>query len=260
MSRFEGKVAIIAGGARGLGGKVAEDFVKEGGRVVIGDINKDLGAELASKLGKEKAFFVELDVTNEEQCAHIVEMAWRTFGGLDCLMNSAISINGGGLVDLPLKMWQRTVDVGLTGTFLMGRAFARRLIAEQRAGAAVNMTSVAAFNAYGGSGAYSTVKASIIHLTELMAIEWAPHKIRVNAVAPGTVETPLTAYLKDPEVRRVRSETIPLGRVGQPEDVSPAVLYYLSDDASWVTASTIVVDGGVNQSLMNHIPGRNWTK
>ena len=91
-----------------------------------------------------------------------------------------------------------------------------------------------------------------------MAVEWAPHGIRVNAVAPGTVETPLTAYLKDPEVRRQRSEGIPLARVGQPGDVSPAILYFLSDDADWVTASVLAVDGGVNKSLMNHIPGRAW--
>jgi NAD(P)-dependent dehydrogenase (short-subunit alcohol dehydrogenase family) len=260
MSRFQGKVAIVAGGARGLGGRIAEDFVEQGGRVAIGDVDGTLGAELAAKIGEERAVFVQADVTDSAQCMSIVDAAWSRFGSADCLVNSAISINGGELLDLPLEKWQRTVDIGLTGTFLMGQAFARRSIAAKQKGSIVNLSSVAAFNPYGGSGAYSTVKAAIIHLTELMAIEWAPYGIRANAVAPGTVETPLTAYLKDPEIRRLRSETIPLARVGQPEDVSPAVLYFLSDDAAWVTAATLAVDGGVNMSLMNHIPGRTWSK
>lgn len=241
-----------------MGEKFAEDFVGQGGRVAIGDVNAGLGSELASRLGNDKAVFVDTDVTDPAQCANVVDVAWKEFGSLDYLVNSAIAINGGELIDLPLDKWRATIDIGLTGTFLMGQAFARRMVSAKRKGAVVNLSSVSAFHPYGGSGAYSTVKAAIIHLTELMAVEWAPHGIRVNAVAPGTVETPLTAYLKDPEVRRQRSEGIPLARVGQPGDVSPAILYFLSDDADWVTASVLAVDGGVNKSLMNHIPGRTW--
>ncbi|WP_409410485.1 SDR family NAD(P)-dependent oxidoreductase [Bradyrhizobium sp. AUGA SZCCT0160] len=96
-------------------------------------------------------------------------------------------------MDLPLNKWRATIDIGLTGTFLMGQAFARRMVSARRKGAVVNLSCVSAFHPYGGSGAYSTVKAAIIHLSELMAVVWAPHWIRVNAVAPGTVETPLTA-------------------------------------------------------------------
>lgn len=260
MKRFEDKVAIVAGGARGLGGRVAEDFVAEGGRVVIGDVNAELGKELAARLGREKALFVDLDVTNPSQCERIVEAAVQSFGSPGYLVNSAISINGASLLELSLDKWQQTINVGLTGTFLMAQAFARHRVKEGKPGAIVNLSSVAAFNPYPGAGAYSTVKAAIIHVSELMAIEWAPHGIRVNAIAPGTVETPLTAYLKDPEIRRQRSETIPLGKVGQPDDVSRGILYFLSDDASWVTAATLAIDGGVNMSLMNHIPGRTWSR
>ncbi len=258
MGRFVGKVAIVAGGARGLGRRVSEDFVQEGGKVVIGDVNEPLGRELAARLGAENALFVELDVQDGAACARIVEQTVTTFGAADCLVNSAISINAGSLLDLPLDRWRRTVDVGLTGTFLMAQAFARHRVATGRPGAIVNLSSVAAWNPYGGAGAYSTVKAAIVHVSELMAIEWAPYGIRVNAVAPGTVETPLTAYLQDPEIRRLRAESIPLGRIGQPEDVSSGILYLLSDQASWVTATTLTIDGGANRSLMNHIPGRNW--
>ena len=260
MQRFKGKVAIVAGGARGLGERVAEEFVKEGGRVIIGDINLELGKDLADRLGPAKALFVKLDVTDPLQCRNAVEEAKRAFGSLDYLVNSAISINGAALLDLSLDKWQKTIDVGLTGTFLMAQAFARHLVETGIPGAMVNLSSVAAFNPYGGAGAYSTVKAAIVHASELMAIEWAPYRIRVNVIAPGTVETPLTAYLKDPEIRRQRSETIPLGRVGQPEDVSHAILFLLSDAASWITAATLAVDGGVNMSLMNHIPGRSWSQ
>lgn len=249
---------MIAGGARGIGGQVARDVVAAGGRVAIGDVNVELGTELAAELGADSALFQSLDVTEEASCGAFVAATAARFGIPSGLVNSAISINGGALLDLPLDAWRKTIDVGLNGAFLMGRSFARCLGEAGTGGAVVNLSSVAAFNPYGGSGAYSTVKAAIVHLSGLMALEWAPLGIRVNAVAPGTVETPLTAYLNDPEVRRVRSETIPLGRVGQPEDVSALILYLLGDAASWVTASTMVVDGGVNQSLMNHIPGRSW--
>lgn len=210
------------------------------------------------EVGQRQGCFCRYRRNRPAQCANVVDVAWKEFGSLDYLVNSAIAINGGELIDLPLDKWRATIDIGLTGTFLMGQSFARRMVSARRKGAVVNLSSVSAFHPYGGSGAYSTVKAAIIHLTELMAVEWAPHGIRVNAVAPGTVETPLTAYLKDPEVRRQRSEGIPLARVGRPGDVSPAILYFLSDDADWVTASVLAVDGGVNKSLINHIPGRTW--
>ncbi|UPJ71853.1 SDR family oxidoreductase [Bradyrhizobium sp. 187] len=260
MQRFKGKVAIVAGGARGLGGSAAEELAREGARVVVADTNRELGTDLAESIGRGRATFVEVDVRSPDACANAIAAAERSFGPPDLLVNSAISINGAALLELDLEAWNTTLNVGLTGTFLMAQAFARSAAGSQRRGAIVNLSSVAAFNPYGGAGAYSTVKAAIVHLTQLMALEWAPHRIRVNAVAPGTVETPLTAYLKDPDVRRGRTATIPLGRIGQPLDVAKSILFLLSDDADWITGSTLAVDGGFNNSLMNHIPGRNWSK
>ena len=258
MYSFKDKVLMVAGGGRGIGGQVARDFVAAGGKVAIGDINSSLGRQLAFELGPDGSMFFPLDVTVEESCKDFVAETQKAFGRLDCLVNSAISINAGTLLDMSVADWKKTIDIGLTGSFVMARSFVAALLETERPGAIVNMSSVAAFNPYSGTGSYSTVKASILHLSDLMAIEWSRYGIRVNAIAPGTVETPLTAYLQDPEIRRVRSETIPLGRVGQPADVSGAVLYLLSDAAAWVTASTLVIDGGVNASLMNHIPGRSW--
>jgi NAD(P)-dependent dehydrogenase (short-subunit alcohol dehydrogenase family) len=255
---FDGKTLIVTGGARGIGAEVARQFVRAGGRVGIGDLNIELGRALARELGDDKALFIPVDVTREGDCQAFVEQVIARFGPLDALVNSAIAINAGSLLEVSVDDWKKTLDIGLTGTFTMARTFVRAMKPTLRPGAIVNLSSVAAFNPYSGTGSYSTTKASVIHLSELMAIEWAPLGIRVNAVAPGTVETPLTAYLRDPAVRQARIDTIPLKRVGQPEDVAGAVLYLLSDAASWVTASTLVIDGGVNASLMNHIPGRAW--
>jgi NAD(P)-dependent dehydrogenase (short-subunit alcohol dehydrogenase family) len=155
--------------------------------------------------------------------------------------------------------WRKTLDVGLTGTFLMALAFAARLVGEKKPGAIVNISSIGGQHPYGGAGSYSATKAGITLPTEQMALEWAQYGIRVNAVAPGTIETPLTTYLNDPEVRESRRKAVPLGRIGLPADISSGVLYLLSDDASWVTATTLTIDGGVSRSLFNHMKGRKWS-
>jgi NAD(P)-dependent dehydrogenase (short-subunit alcohol dehydrogenase family) len=259
MSSFLGKTAIVTGGASGIGERVAEDIVAHGGNVVIGDVNGDLGKKLSSRLGATKAKFVELDVSRSPDCKHAVEMAQSAFGGLDFLVNCAIAMNAKPLIELSEPAWRKTLDVGLTGTFLMCQAFAGHLVREKRPGAIVNISSIGAQHPYGGAGPYSTVKAGIILLTEQMALEWARYGIRVNAVAPGTIETPLTAYLKDPDVRESRKEAVPLGRIGQPADISNGILYLLSDAASWVTATTLTIDGGVSRSLFNYMKGRKWS-
>jgi len=259
MNRFAGKTAVIAGGARGIGEKVAEDIVAQGGNVVIGDMNRDLGEELSSRLGPANAKFVELDVSRSSDCEVALDLAQSAFGGVDLLVNCAIAMNAGPLIELSEDAWRKTLDVGLTGTFLMSRAFAARLIREKKPGAIVNISSIGGQHPYGGAGSYSAVKAGITLLTEQMALEWAQYSIRVNALAPGTIETPLTTYLKDPEVRESRRGAVPLGRIGLPADISNGVLYLLSDDASWVTATTLTIDGGVSRSLFNHMKGRKWS-
>ncbi|MFJ9762010.1 SDR family NAD(P)-dependent oxidoreductase [Streptomyces sp. NPDC101149] len=258
MSSFIGKTAIITGGASGIGQRVAEDIVAQGGNVVIGDVNVALGKKLASKLGSHGSF-VELDVSRGADCSLAIETAVSTFGGVNFLVNSAIRMAAKPLIELSETDWRKTLDVGLTGTFLMSQAFARHLNKKGSPGAIVNISSIGAQHPYGGSGPYSAVKAGVTLLTEQMAIEWAEHGIRVNALAPGTIETPLTTYLKDPEVRESRTRAVPLQRIGQPADISNGVLYLLSDSASWVTATTLTVDGGVTKTLFNYLKGRGWS-
>ena len=259
MSSFAGKTAIVTGGASGIGERVAEDIVAQGGNVVIGDVNGDLGKKLSSRLGATKAKFVELDVSRSLDCEQAVEAARSAFSGFDFLVNCAIAMNAKPLIELSEAGWRNTLEVGLTGTFLMSRAFAAGLVREKRPGAIVNVSSIGARHPYGGAGPYSTVKAGITLLTEQMALEWAQHGIRVNAVAPGTIETPLTTYLNDPDIRESRREAVPLGRIGQPADISNGIMYLLSDAASWVTATTLTIDGGVSRSLFNYLKGRKWS-
>jgi NAD(P)-dependent dehydrogenase (short-subunit alcohol dehydrogenase family) len=259
MSSFAGKIAVVAGGASGIGEKVAEDIVARGGNVVIGDMNTDLGEALSSRLGATLAKFIKLDVSRSLECERAVETARSAFGGVDFLVNCAIAMSAKPLIELSEAEWHKTLDVGLTGTFLMSQAFAARLVGEKKPGAIVHISSIGGQHPYGGSGSYSAAKAGITLLTEQMALEWAQYGIRVNAVAPGTIETPLTTYLNDPEVRKSRREAVPLGRIGLPADISSGVLYLLSDDASWATATTLTIDGGVSRSLFNHMKGRKWS-
>jgi len=257
MRKFEGKVALVTGGARGIGERTAIDFVRNGGSVVIGDVNQDLGQALARGIGEAATYF-PLDVTDPDSCVAFVAEGIGRYGRVDYLVNSAVRIKSGPLLDLSLSDWEEGLRVGLTGTFLATQAFGRELVKAGRPGAVVNLSSIGGRFPYSGSGAYSSVKGAIVRLTEQFALEWASHGIRVNAVAPAHVETPLLVYLKDPDVKRTRSAVTPLGRVGQPEDISSAILYLLSDEASWVTATTIDIDGGLGKSIMNHLAGRKW--
>ena len=258
MGRFEGKVCIVAGGARGIGGKTAEFYAAEGGRVLIGDVLEKEGRELAARLGPGKALFQRLDVTDPASCRAAVERAAGEFGAADHLVNCAIRMAPGPLVDLAPEGWRLVVEVGLHGTFFMCQAFGRWLIAQGRPGAIVNLSSSAGLAPYTLVGAYSTVKAGIIMLSQQLGLEWARKRIRVNAVCPGHTETPLTAYLRDPEIKRGRAEVTPWGRVGQPEDIAHGILYLLSDQADYVTATWLAIDGGLTPSIFNHMPGRKW--
>jgi NAD(P)-dependent dehydrogenase (short-subunit alcohol dehydrogenase family) len=257
MAEFDGQVLIVTGGARGIGEAVARAFVERGGRVVLADVDVGLGTTLEAQLGRASVFH-RADVRDPAQCQATVERAVAAFGRVDCLVNSAIKMAPGPLADLALEDWRTVIDTGLTGTFLMTQAFGRWVIAQKRTGAVVNLSSMAGYQPYGAAGAYSTVKAAVLMLTDHFAIEWARKGIRVNAVAPGHIETPLTAYLKDPAIKQGRSDVTPLGRVGQVDDVVGGILFLLSDEARYVTATNLVMDGGVTKSIFNHMPGRTW--
>ena len=259
MSRFNGKVCIVTGGASGIGAKTAEMFVEQGGQVVIGDVDDALGESVVAGIGADHASYMHLDVREPDACRAAVDLAVECYGGVDCVLNSAIKMAPGMLKDLSLEDWNTMVNIGLTGTFLMTQAAGGWMIDNGRKGSIVTMSSIGGRQPYGMSGAYSTVKAAVMMLAEHFAIEWGPRQIRVNSIVAGHIETPLTAYLKDPEIKRGRSEVTPLLRVGQPVDIANAIMFLFSDEADYITATALNVDGGITKSVMNHMPGRKWS-
>ncbi len=255
---FAGAVLVAAGGATGIGAETAREWVQRGGRVVIGDINEEDGRRLAAELGEGSALFVPLDVRSRDACAEAIRAAVERFGGVKALLNAAVKMNPGPLLQQRDEDWNASVDVGLTGYLRMGQAFAGWLIEHGQQGAIVNLSSISAAQPYDGAGPYSVVKAGVTMLTQLMALEWASYGIRANSVAPGPVLTPLTAFLRDPAIREARASAIPLGRIGAVEDIAPTIVFLLSDDASWITAEEVTIDGGVTRSIFKHLPGRVW--
>ncbi|HEX6541257.1 MAG TPA: SDR family oxidoreductase [Ktedonobacterales bacterium] len=253
-----GDVLLVAGGATGIGAETARLWVRRGGRVAIGDINAADGQKLADELGAENALYTSLDVRSAGACADAVRATVERFGSVKSLLNTAIKMNPGPLLEQHDEEWSASLDVGLTGYLRTGQAFARWLVDHKQPGSIVNISSISATQPYDGAGPYSVVKAGVTMLTELMAIEWAPYGIRANSIAPGPVLTPLTAFLQDPAIRAARASAIPLGRIGSVQDVAPLIVFLLSDDAGWITAEQVTIDGGVTKSVFKHLPGRVW--
>lgn len=258
MNHFSDRTVLVAGGARGIGAETARRFVEKGGSAVIGDVNEELGRALIEELGHERAAFVPLDVRSMDSCRDAVRAAAERFGNLRYLVYCPIKMNPGPLVELSEEGWQETVDVGLTGAFRICQTFGRHMLDSEQPGAVVTLSSIASVQPYAGAGPYSTVKAGLAMFSFQLALEWAEAGIRVNTVGPGHTRTPLTAYLEDEEIRRGRSEATPAGRVGEPIDIADAILFLLSDEADYITAEMLMVDGGVTKSIFNHLPGRRF--
>ncbi len=259
--KLENRVAIITGAASGIGAEIARTFAREGASIALIDVNEAAAQEVASDIEQAggHASVFSLDMRNADDICRAVAQTRDAFGHIDIAVNSAIKMAPGPLIDLSLDDWEALLRLGLTGTFLMSREVARVMIDQGTGGSIINLSSIGGLLPYTGAGAYSTCKVGVIMFSRQAALEWASHGIRVNAICPAHVETPLTAYLKDPEIRKGREAVTPLGRVGQPSDVAAGALYLASDDASWVTGSALEIDGGMTHSLFNHVPGRKWS-
>jgi NAD(P)-dependent dehydrogenase (short-subunit alcohol dehydrogenase family) len=239
-SRLAGRVALVTGGAAGIGSAIAERFTEEGATVVI--LDRD---EAALRRGGLVG-----DVTDPATAVDAVDSTIARHGGLDIVVNNAGVIGYTPFLDLPLEEWERVQRTNLTGTFLVSQAAARRMLElDARPRSILNLASVEGRRVVARTGHaqvhYGASKAAIEQLTRALAVELAPGGIRINALCPGLIRTGFTeAALADPDTRDWLLAHIPLGRPGEPEEVAAAAAFLTSDDASYITGTSIVVDGG----------------
>jgi NAD(P)-dependent dehydrogenase (short-subunit alcohol dehydrogenase family) len=249
MGRVEGKVALVAGAGGGIGGTAAEGLAREGAAVACADIDAAAAEATAAQIRAAggRATAIVLDVRDRSAVDQAVAGTVRAFGRLDVLLDCAGISHGGSFLDLDHSEWERVIAVNLTGMFHLGQAAARQMARQGGGGSIINVTSQLAEVARPERAAYIASKGGGRSLTHAMALDLAAHGIRVNAVAPGPTLTGLTlASYADPERRRATIAQIPLGRLGEPQDLVGAVLFLASDESRWMTGSTVTVDGGYN--------------
>jgi len=240
MGLLESKIAVITGGGRGIGKATAQLFTNEGATVVIAEFDEVSGQSTANELG---AHFIKTDISNEESVNALFNFVSSKFGQLDILVNNAGILADSTLKKLDSDSFDAVINVNLRGVYLCGRAAANIMI-EQGSGVILNASSVVAHHGNFGQTNYVASKAGVIGITKVWARELGKDGIRVNAVAPGFIETNMTAGMPE-KVVNMMGEKVPLKRWGQPEDVANAYTFLASDEASYITGAVLNVDGGV---------------
>ena len=256
MAELDGKVALITGGASGIGERSAELFVEEGARVVIADMQRERGEALAARLGAQ-AVFQPLEVSQEDQVRAAVQRAVDEWGRLDCIFNNA-GFGGvlGPFEDIPVEEFDLTMNVLVRGVFL-GIKHAIPVMKAQGSGSIINTGSIAGVVAGRGPLVYSVAKSAVIHMTKVTAMEVAEHRVRVNCICPGFIATPLSTNTvgRSEELLKARlpdyEKRQPIPKAGEPDDIAQLALWLAGDRSTFVTAQSIVVDGGV-------ITGVDW--
>ncbi len=250
----EDRVALVTGGASGIGRAAALRFAGAGARVVIADVNETAGAEAAAAAGEiaggaDRVRFVATDVTSPEDTAAMVQCALDTFGRLDWALNNAgMSGAPGGIVDVPLEQWHRTLDLNLTSVLLSIRAEIPALLANETGGAIVNTASVAGLVGFPALPAYVASKHGVVGLTRSAALEFVRQGIRVNAVCPGNTRTPmLESFIGgDANIEKMVMRGAPIGRMADPDEIAAAAVWLCSDEASYVNGVIFPVDSGAS--------------
>lgn len=258
MTSLDGRVAIITGGASGIGAATAELFAAEGAKVLIADMQEERGQKMAASLGESGAFH-RVDVTKEDDVAAAVDAAVDRWGGLDIMFNNA-GFGGalGPIETTTVDDFDLTFDVLVKGVFL-GIKHAAPAMRERGGGSIINTASVAGLQAGWSPHLYSVAKSAVIHLTKSVALEYGEHNIRVNCICPGVIATPLAAGRPDvsdealEKMKGALGRTQVLGRIGDPTDIAQAARWLASDESSYVTGHAQVVDGGA-------YAGKPWRK
>lgn len=248
--RLEGKVAVITGGGNGIGRATALRFLAEGARVVIADVNADTAAETVTRARAagdgERIRFVRADVTREADVAAAIQAAPDSFGRLDCVVNNAgIAGAFGPITHLDADEWDHTFAVLVRAVFFGLKHGARILKAQGEGGCVINTASIAGLSGGDGPQAYSAAKAAVINLTRAVAVELAPQRIRVNAICPGLILTPLVHRGNEAGMEPIAAGLQPWPEAGRPEHIAAVALFLASDDARFVTGEAVVADGGL---------------
>jgi NAD(P)-dependent dehydrogenase (short-subunit alcohol dehydrogenase family) len=246
---LKNKVAIVTGARRGMGRTHALKLAQEGVKVVVSDISEEDCQKVVDEIKKNKgeAMAVKCDVTKKEEVDNMVKATVDKWGKVDILVNNAGICQFKPFLELTEEDWDRTIDINLKGYFLCAQAVSKEM-AKQKSGRIINIASVASGQVGIGMATlvhYCASKGGIIAITESLAVELAPFGIRVNAIAPGMIETPMIDPVEqDPKLMEAMLAKIPIGRAGKPEEVSNLVLFLASDASSYMTGSTVVIDGG----------------
>jgi len=252
VGRLDGKVALITGAAGGMGLEASKLFAAEGARVVMTDVAEEAGRAAAEEIG-DAATFVRADVSTGEDAEAMVRFAVETFGGLHVLYNNAgvVLPNDAGAVETDVETWDRTMAINLRGVWL-GCKFGIPAMLESGGGSIVNVASFVAFmGAATAQIAYTATKGGVLSMTREIAVEYARRGIRANALCPGPIETPLLMRLfADDAAKQRRLVHVPMGRLGQAQEVVRAALWLASDESSFMTGAALVVDGGITAAYV----------
>jgi len=244
--RLQNKVALISGGAKGMGAVEAKLFAKEGAKIVIGDVLETEGKQIEGEINKTggECLFVPLDVTDENQWNEAVAATVKRFGKLDILINNAGIFRTSPVEETSSTEWDQVMDINAKGVFLGAKA-AIPAMREAGGGSIINLSSVAGLVGAAYSSAYSASKGAVRLFTKSTAIQYATDGVRCNSIHPGVIQTDMTKEaIADSQFKAQRLDPTPLARLGQPEDVAYGALYLASDESSFVTGAELVIDGG----------------
>jgi NAD(P)-dependent dehydrogenase (short-subunit alcohol dehydrogenase family) len=247
--RLEGKVAIVTGGAQGIGEAYSVGMAREGAKVVIADVQQNIGEELVKKIKKDggSALFIKTDIASKADVEAMVQKTNDIYNHLDIIVNNAAISENVSIEETTEEIWDKLFAVNVKGVFFCSQA-AAAIMKKQQSGSIINISSIAAICASKGICAYAATKGAVLTMTKVFAIELCPYNIKVNAILPGVTDTyqAKKRAMEDPSWAKQVVKEIPMGRMAQKEELVGAVLYFASDDSTYCTGQTLIVDGGVS--------------